>query len=85
MRRRPLFEVSWSHQATGDMERLDHRSFERIESAVDRLAITGQGDVRRLQAETTLRLRVGEWRVLFEQGDETIFVLAVRPRGRAYR
>lgn len=46
------------------------------------------GDVKRLQGPERLwRLRVGEWRVIFDRRaqDRVIDILAVRPRGRAYR
>jgi mRNA interferase RelE/StbE len=46
------------------------------------------GDVKRLRGRERLwRLRVGEWRVIFDRrSDERVIdVLAVRPRGRAYR
>lgn len=44
--------------------------------------------MRKLRGEENLwRLRVGDWRVLFsrDQDRHVIDVLAVRPRGRAYR
>jgi mRNA-degrading endonuclease RelE of RelBE toxin-antitoxin system len=44
--------------------------------------------VRKLKGEENLwRLRVGAWRVIFAPDHErhVIDVLAVRPRGRAYR
>jgi mRNA interferase RelE/StbE len=31
-----------------------------------------------------LRLRVGRWRVVFKEGDETVAIIRVAPRGRAY-
>jgi mRNA interferase RelE/StbE len=46
------------------------------------------GDVKRLRGPERLwRLRVGEWRVLFDRRPEekVIDVLAIRPRGSAYR
>lgn len=46
------------------------------------------GDIRRLTGEERLwRLRVGGWRIIFERddADRRIDVLAVRPRGDAYR
>lgn len=45
------------------------------------------GDVTRLKGRHEWRLRVGDWRVLFRRDAEvqTIEVLRVLPRGRAYR
>jgi mRNA interferase RelE/StbE len=58
---------------------------ERIATAIGQLP---DGDVKRLRGPDRLwRLRVGEWRVIFDRhiGEKVIDVLAVRPRGRAYR
>jgi mRNA interferase RelE/StbE len=41
-------------------------------------------NVKRLKGDQGLRLRVGDWRVLFDEDAETITVGAVRPRGSAY-
>jgi mRNA-degrading endonuclease RelE of RelBE toxin-antitoxin system len=68
---------------------LDRQVAARIESAVQRLADTEQGDVRRLRAEVPpqWRLRVGDWRVrfAFDRGAGAILVWRILPRVRAYR
>jgi mRNA interferase RelE/StbE len=67
------------------LRRLGRRDRERISAAVNTLP---DGDVKLLRgAERLWRLRVGEWRVIFDRRDaeRVIDVLAVRPRGRAYR
>jgi mRNA interferase RelE/StbE len=80
-------QVRWSNRAEKDLERLDRKVRQRIVSAVDRFAQTGQGDVKRLQGmkEETFRLRVGEWRIIFLE-EETLFILILRalPRSGAY-
>jgi mRNA interferase RelE/StbE len=80
-------QVRWSNRAEKDLERLDRKVRQRIVSAVDRFAQTGQGDVKRLQGmkEETFRLRVGEWRVIFLE-EETLLILILRalPRSGAY-
>jgi mRNA interferase RelE/StbE len=57
--------------------------------ARQRFADPGQGDVRRLRGATDEhRLRVGDWRVRFRligEHHDTIEVIRVLPRGRAYR
>jgi mRNA-degrading endonuclease RelE of RelBE toxin-antitoxin system len=59
----------------------------RISRALTRLAQTGQGDLKRLHGRREWRLRVGDWRVRLDldHGAETLTVLRVLPRGRAYR
>jgi mRNA interferase RelE/StbE len=67
------------------LRRLGRRDRERISAAIGGLP---EGDVKLLRgAERLWRLRVGEWRVIFDRRDaeRVIDVLAVRPRGRAYR
>ena len=59
-----------------------------MRKAVLRLAETGHGDVKQLTGKgEELRLRVGNWRVRFllHYGTDTIVVLRVLPRGKAYR
>jgi mRNA interferase RelE/StbE len=67
------------------LRRLGRRDRDRISAAIDTLP---EGDVKLLRGPERLwRLRVGEWRVIFDRRDaeRVIDVLAVRPRGRAYR
>jgi mRNA-degrading endonuclease RelE of RelBE toxin-antitoxin system len=74
--------------AQRDLRRLDPPVAARVVEALARLADTGRGDVRRLVDRShEWRLRVGDWRVFFRrlQRQHTILVLAIRPRGEAYR
>lgn len=78
----------WTERSADDLQHLDAQTRDRILKAVQRLAETGQGDVRRLEGpEREWRLRVGDWRVRFthDVDQQTITVLRVLPRGRAYR
>jgi mRNA interferase RelE/StbE len=70
-----------------DMRRLDRSTRERIFNALDRLAAGDRSlDVRRLSGREEHRLRVGDWRILFERDPKTrsIAIVRVLPRGRAY-
>lgn len=67
------------------LRKLGRKDRERIRAAIEKLP---DGDIKRLRGPERLwRLRVGEWRVIFDRrvADQTIDILAVRPRGRAYR
>lgn len=80
-----MSQVEWTERALKDAARLDRRQRERIIAAIDRLAVTGQGDSKRLQGrEHEWRLRVGNWRIRFEYRDGTLVILRVLPRGSAY-
>jgi mRNA interferase RelE/StbE len=39
----------------------------------------------RLQGRPGYRLRVGDWRVLYELGEHRLLVLDIKPRGGAYQ
>ncbi len=80
--------VEWTARARKDLRRLDRRLQDRIVSAVENLARAGHGDVRHLRGKYrgTYRLRVGEWRVLFQRKNEELVILVLRtlPRSGAY-
>ncbi len=81
-------EVRWTGPATRDIGRLDQTTARRIRQAINRYAETGYGDVISLRGrQGERRLRVGQWRVLFrfDEDQESLMVLRVLPRGRAYR
>lgn len=60
------------------------------ERILDKIELYGRtptalaNNVKRLQGDDGFRLRVGGWRVLFDEDEETVIVRAVRPRGGAY-
>ena len=81
-------QVEWAKQALKAFSRLDKPTQKRILVAVDELAGTSRGDVRRFEGsrERSYRLRVGGWRVLFSYLDDgTLLIQRVRPRGDAYK
>lgn len=82
------YAIEWTKRAAKALARLDAKLRARIVEAVEHLAATGDGDVRRLVDvdPPTWRLRVGEWRVLFRYEHErlVIVVLDVRPRSAGY-
>ncbi|MGE0066071.1 MAG: type II toxin-antitoxin system RelE/ParE family toxin, partial [Solirubrobacterales bacterium] len=62
------------------LRKLGRKDQERISVAIGRLP---DGDTKRLRGPERLwRLRVGEWRILFDRRpeDRVIDVLAIRPR-----
>ena len=79
-----MYRIVLSHEAEKYMERLDRPTRARIFDAINRLP---DGDVVRLQARETYRLRVGDYRVVFEKNARmlTIHVIKIAPRGEVYR
>lgn len=81
-------DVILTGPARRDLGHLDRRVADRVLQAITRLAETGQGDITQLRGEgNERRLRVGDWRIRFAlaNGGQTIRILRVLPRGRAYR
>jgi mRNA-degrading endonuclease RelE of RelBE toxin-antitoxin system len=80
-------EIRWSARASNDLGSLDRGIARRIREGLLRYAETGTGDVIRLHGQGgTLRLRIGDWRILFENlRDGQIRVLRVLHRSQAYR
>jgi mRNA interferase RelE/StbE len=78
-------KVLLERQAAKTLKRLDAVTKQRIVNALKRLPA---GDIKPLQGEfqDELRLRVGDWRVLFYYGDDSsVIVVKIAPRGQAYK
>ncbi|HTA06331.1 MAG TPA: type II toxin-antitoxin system RelE/ParE family toxin [Solirubrobacteraceae bacterium] len=76
-----------TRSAEKDLRRLDPLVRKRVLGGLDRLLAEDRSlDVRRLTGSERFRLRVGDWRVIFDYDSETETVLVQRvlPRGRAY-
>jgi mRNA interferase RelE/StbE len=83
------YRIQWSPRAQKDLDRLSRKDRDRVVQAMERFAVVGEGDVRKLRGTDPLewRLRVGTYRVRFTR-DETarmLVVLRVLPRDKAYR
>lgn len=79
--------LRFTRSAEKELRRLDPPIRSRVLSALDCLAADDRSlDVRRLTGSEHFRLRVGDWRVIFDYDRETQTVLVrhVLPRGRAY-
>jgi mRNA interferase RelE/StbE len=81
------FSVEFAAIAIRDTKRLDPQVARRIIEGIGRFAATGEGDVKKLKGQNNLRLRVGDWRVIFtvDEDAETINVSRVLHRREAYR
>jgi mRNA interferase RelE/StbE len=88
--------MSWHPEVSREAEKVllgqDRRQRLRLREAIDELHETPyplrDRDTQLVQGQPGLwRLRVGGWRVLYTVHEEarTVYVVAVRPRGQAYR
>ena len=83
------YEVTFARSARRELEALEGRLVARIWARIQRLADDPRPPgCRKLQGETRLwRIRVGDYRVLYEVNDDAnvVDIVAVRHRSDAYR
>ena len=76
-------KISYSKTAAKSIRALDRRMKERVKAGIERIP---EGDICKIQNHSFLyRLRVGDYRVLFEMVGDEIYVDDVLPRGEAYK
>jgi mRNA interferase RelE/StbE len=80
-------QIVWTRSAEKDLRGIAKATREQILDAVEAFAMSGVGDVKRLQGVDEFRLRVGRYRVRFalDQVAGTMIILHVRHRREAYR
>ena len=66
--------------AAKDLDGLPKDAREQVEAGLHRYAMTGQGDVKRLQGRDGFRLRIGSYRVIFDEDTMTILAIYVGRR-----
>lgn len=83
-----MSKVVYSDAAAKTLSRMDRITARRIMSKVSQLARDPSSlanNVKRMQGETRMwRLRVGNWRVIYDDIGIVLFVFKVGPRGSAY-
>lgn len=85
-----MFQVAYKRQAIKVLARMSAVDRRRILGALAKLALAPDGaglDTKRLQGRDGYRLRVGDWRVIYEvQGARlVILVLQIGSRGDVYK
>ena len=66
--------------AAKDLDALPRDAREQVESGLGRYAMTGQGDVKPLQGRDGYRLRIGRYRVIFDEDAVTIMAVYIGRR-----
>ena len=78
-----ILDIEYSKDALKAMRRLDKPARHRIKAGIDKLPL---GDIKKLKGFSNYyRLRIGDYRVLFQLFDSSITVNDVLPRGEAYK
>jgi mRNA interferase RelE/StbE len=77
-------QILFTPAATRQWVKLSNDVRRRIDARLSEFAVSGKGDIKRLKGRAGARLRVGDWRVIFEEDDDVIIVVAVGHRREIY-
>jgi len=72
--------IVFTHQAAKDLDAIEPGARETILTALAGYAIDGRGDVKRLTGRDGCRLRVGRYRVIFDEDQTTILAVYIGKR-----
>ena len=79
------YEISYSDTACADLDRLPPRQAGQVVRKIGRLQFGLVGDIKRLQHhDPAYRLRMGDYRVLFDVEGECIIIRRIKDRKEAY-
>ena len=85
-----MFETLYTPAAIKQLRRIPTNIARRIMARIERIVANtraADNNVSKLKGRPEMRLRVGDWRVLFtiDEKAQVLTVLHVAPRGRVYR
>lgn len=75
-------EIQYSKQALKFLTKQEKATRARITNAIERLP---QGDVKKLQGLPYYRLRVGDYRVIFNRDGSVLEIVKIDSRGQVYQ
>jgi mRNA interferase RelE/StbE len=81
-------KIAYSKQAIKTLKRISANEAERIRAKISQYATdpaSMANNVKKLQGEDSYRLRVGDWRVIFDENDVVIEVIKIGARGDVYK
>jgi mRNA interferase RelE/StbE len=80
-----MFSIEWTARALKESEKLEKAVFTRILQKIEELKEDPfSKDIKRLKGETSFRLRVGDYRVIFDILGDKIYILMVGHRKNIY-
>ena len=74
--------INYSKQAIKFLSKQDKPTKLRIVNAINKLPA---GDVKKLQGKDGYRLRVGDYRMIFDKVGNVLFIEKIDNRGQVYR
>jgi mRNA interferase RelE/StbE len=72
--------IIFTRQAAKDLDALPEQARDQVIEGLSSYAITGHGDVKALVGQEGYRLRVGRYRVIFDQDQTTILAIYIGKR-----
>ena len=75
-------DIRYSKQALKFLKKLDKPTIKRIISAIEMLP---SGDVKKLKGKEGYRLRVGDFRVIFDKYGNVLYIIKIGNRGQVYK
>lgn len=83
----PPYRILWSDEARADIRGIAPATAMRIFEGVLHFARTGGGDLTNLHGALagSFRLRIGDYRILFNLEEHSMIIFGVRHRSEAYR
>ena len=80
------YNIQFKPEAVRDIKGLPFRIQARVLARIEEMSNDLKGDIKRLTNFTPeYRLRIGDYRVLFEIEEEAIIIYRIRHRREAYR
>ena len=77
-----IMEIEYSKQAVKFLAKQNKFVRERIITAIERVP---NGDIKKLQGRSGYRLRVGKYRIIFDDNGCIIFIEKIDNRGDVYK
>jgi mRNA interferase RelE/StbE len=74
--------IQYSKQAVKFLQKQDRVTQKRIIDAIQKLPL---GDVKKLRGQIGYRLRVGDYRIIFDRSGNVIFIEKIDNRGEVYK
>ncbi len=78
-----MFQIIYSKKALKFLRKQDRISQKRLTDAIAKLPC--EGDIKKLQGKDGYRLRVGDFRVLFDVNGIIIDIVEIGNRGQVYK
>jgi mRNA interferase RelE/StbE len=81
-------KIAYSKAAQKTLRRMPQNDARRVLAAIDAYAADpkGQGhDVTKMQDREGYRMRIGDWRAIFDQDGATMTIKIIGPRGQVYK